>query len=519
MWREGFVSTKTHDQNHEFPAVVGAELSIQGARRAATFRARNGFASVCTLALCASFGLALGAAPASAQYYGFDYGFRHKPRHRAVQHVGKEKNVSKDPFGDIPKGPLQIFISIDQQKLHLYSDGMHVADTSVATGVPSLPTPVGVFSVIQKQVFHRSNIYSNAPMPFMQRITWSGVAMHEGEGIGHQASHGCIRMPHDFAVRLYHLTKLGVPVIVARPELRPDEFADPHLFVHRDKAPEQIAAVPLSSDPAPAVRPADAGKMFNPAPTAAADTADPAALGLRVSADSGAAAPDRAADAAAHDPAINAPAKSVTAAAAEVSAAAPADPKTEPSAPDAAAPAPAAPDDSVPVPPAEPAVLVKDAPASKAPIAIFISRKEKKIYVRQDFAPLFQAPVTIADPDRPFGTHVFTAMGFTGDDHTTLRWNVVSLPGEPPPQPKRKTEREARYEKHVRGRNRGEEGEKLGDLPPPQTPADALARIGIPQAAIDYISQMIVPGSSLIVSDHGLGEETGEGTNFVVVAR
>ncbi|MGA8952688.1 MAG: L,D-transpeptidase family protein, partial [Xanthobacteraceae bacterium] len=131
----------------------------------------------------------------------------------------------------MPKGPLQIFISIDQQKLHLYSDGTHVADTSVATGVPSLPTPLGVFSVIQKQVFHRSNIYSNAPMPFMQRITWSGVAMHEGEGIGHRASHGCIRMPHEFAVRLYHLTKLGVPVIVARQELRPVAFADAHLFM------------------------------------------------------------------------------------------------------------------------------------------------------------------------------------------------------------------------------------------------------------------------------------------------
>src|SRR6516162_7161542 len=89
--------------------------------------------------------------------------------------------VDREPFGQIQKGPLQIFISINQQKLHLYSDGVHVADTSIATGVPSLPTPLGVFSVVQKQVFHRSNIYSGAPMPYMQRITWSGVAMHEGE--------------------------------------------------------------------------------------------------------------------------------------------------------------------------------------------------------------------------------------------------------------------------------------------------------------------------------------------------
>ena len=134
---------------------------------------------------------------------------RYKPEHHGTE------RVSKEPFGDIPKGPLQIFVSINQQKLHLYSDGVHVADTSVATGVPSLPTPLGVFSVIQKQIFHRSNLYSNAPMPFMQRITWSGVALHEGENIGHRASHGCIRMPREFAMRLYGLTRIGARVIVA----------------------------------------------------------------------------------------------------------------------------------------------------------------------------------------------------------------------------------------------------------------------------------------------------------------
>ncbi len=187
--------------------------------------------------------------------------------------------------------------------------------------------------------------------------------------------------------------------------------------------------------------------------------------------------------------------------------------------PDRPAPTAATLDPTVPMPPAEPADLIKTAPASKAPIAIFVSRKEKKIYVRQDFAPLFQAPVDITDPDKPFGTHVFTALGFVGNDHTTLRWDVVSLPAEPPPPPKRKAERETRYEGYARDKRDREQAEKLGDLPPPQTPAEALARIGIPQAAIDYISALIVPGSSLIVSDHGLGEETGEGTNFIVVTR
>src|SRR5580700_9136313 len=186
--------------------------------------------------------LAIGCAPATARSK-----IRHRPEQKGIE------RASKEPFGDIPKGPLQIYVSIDQQKLHLYSDGAHVADTSVATGVPNLPTPLGVFSVIQKQRYHESNIYSNAPMPFMQRITWSGVALHEGENIGHRASHGCIRMPHDFAARLYQFTKLGARVIVADAELKPSEIADPHLFVHK--------VVPPPTPPSPPVAVADPAKQ------------------------------------------------------------------------------------------------------------------------------------------------------------------------------------------------------------------------------------------------------------------
>ncbi|HXW42695.1 MAG TPA: L,D-transpeptidase [Xanthobacteraceae bacterium] len=437
-----------------------------------------------SIALIAALAVALGAAPAAARY---------KVRHERsdVEHT--------EPFGSVPKGPLQIFISIDQQKLHLYSDGVHVADTSVATGVLSLPTPLGVFSVIQKQVFHRSNLYSNAPMPFMQRITWSGVAMHEGESIGHRASHGCIRMPHDFAVRLYHLTRIGVPVVIADPELKPTAFADPHLFVHRAKPPAEVAADPkqvglrAGSD----VAAAPDGKPSDLAPTAPAPAA---VVASAVPAVFPAAKPDIAAALAANTP----------------------DPpgaKADPVAADAAA-APAAPEmpasaaPAAGMPPALAAALATDALAKNNPIAIFISRKEKKIYVRQDFTPLFDAPVSIADPVKPLGTHVFTALDFSGDDRTVLRWDVVSLPGEPPKAAH--PAREERHDRHGRLR-RDRRDQETDNLPPPDTPAEALARIDIPPEAIDYISQLIVPGSSLIVSDQGLGDETGEGTNFIVV--
>jgi hypothetical protein len=522
MWRQARVFT-TIDCPIRITVGTGAELTISSAAHSPHFARRHtehrlGRMHRSLLVLASTLALgAAGTAPASAQYYyysGNPYGSLYPPRHRPAKQADKKaakelgKEARKDSFGEIPKGPLQIFVSIDQQKLHLYSDGVHVADTSVATGVLSLPTPLGVFSIIQKQVFHRSNLYSDAPMPFMERITWSGVALHEGESIGHRASHGCIRMPHDFAVRLYHLTRLGVPVMIAERELKPVEFADPHLFVHRDKPPEQVA--PVSS--AAAVTPVtDDGKIAAAAQAPAPAPAVLTGLGLRGSA----AAAAMLADAAAHDPAPgeqkpDAGTASSSAAATDAPAAA-ISPLTLP----ASAPAPASP--AVPMPPAEPPALVKVAPASKAPIAIFISRKEKKIYVRQDFAPLFQAPVTVTDPDRPFGTLVFTALDFTGADRTTLRWNVVVFPAEPPP-PKRKAERELREEKYGHARRYIEEREKP-DLSPPQTPAQALARIAIPQAALDYISQLIVPGSTLIVSDHGLGDETGEGTNFVVVLR
>ena len=174
------------------------------------------------------------------------------------------------------------------------------------------------------------------------------------------------------------------------------------------------------------------------------------------------------------------------------------------------------PADAAPAPAAKPTTLVETGHATtQGPISIFVSRKEKKIYVRQNFSPLFYAPVTIDHPEQAFGTHVFTAMAYL-DDGSTFRWNVVSLPGEPP-----KAKRDADNGRRAARNGRREEpvARPVGELPPPQTPAEALARIDIPQDAIDRISAMMVPGSSLVVSDQGLGEETGEGTDFIVVTR
>jgi hypothetical protein len=306
--------------------------------------------------------------------------------------------------------------------------------------------------------------------------------MHEGESIGHRASHGCIRMPHDFAVRLYRLTKLNTRVIIANSELKPSEFADPHLFVHKQIPPPEVAASPPPNGAEPATaKPADLAvhvSTLAPAPVVQSDGPSPPIAA----------------------PAIGAEQKIA------------ATPTPDP---------PGTGDATMQAPPAQPEdaakELTKVAAAKKTPISIFISRKRQRLYIRQDLEPLFDTPIVIAQPEAPFGTHVFTALQFTGADRTTMRWNVVSLPGEASKRAHYVEER-PRYGKHGRSRGREIEDETTAS-PPPSSPAQVLARIEIPPEVSEAISQMILPGSSLIVSDQGLGDETGEGTDFIVVTR
>ncbi|HWX27790.1 MAG TPA: L,D-transpeptidase [Steroidobacteraceae bacterium] len=152
--------------------------------------------------------------------------FKHKHHHRQTN----AESAKKARPEDLPKGPLQIIISIADQRVSLFDNGALIARSSVSTGTQGHPTPLGVFSVISKQRWHRSNIYSAAPMPYMQRITWSGIALHAGVVPGHPASHGCIRLKNDFAIRLWHLTKRGTRVIIAQNNVQPVEITNPHLF-------------------------------------------------------------------------------------------------------------------------------------------------------------------------------------------------------------------------------------------------------------------------------------------------
>ncbi|HEY1425674.1 MAG TPA: L,D-transpeptidase family protein [Caulobacteraceae bacterium] len=113
-----------------------------------------------------------------------------------------------------PQGPVKIVVSLAEQRAYVYRGGVRIGESPVSTGMEGRETPTGVFTILEKQRFHRSNKYDDAPMPFMQRITWAGVALHGGRLPGYPASHGCIRLPQAFARKLFSVTSVGTQVVV-----------------------------------------------------------------------------------------------------------------------------------------------------------------------------------------------------------------------------------------------------------------------------------------------------------------
>lgn len=126
-----------------------------------------------------------------------------------------------------PEGPVSVVVSIDQQRLHLYRNGIRIAVSTVSTGKPGHETPAGVFVVMQKDKHHRSSTYGGAPMPNMNRLTWDGIALHAGALPGYPASHGCVRLPLAFSEKLFGVTHMGTPVIIASSHSDPVELVHP----------------------------------------------------------------------------------------------------------------------------------------------------------------------------------------------------------------------------------------------------------------------------------------------------
>lgn len=120
-----------------------------------------------------------------------------------------------------PAGPMLLVVNVTTQRAVLFRNGVPIAATTVSTGRPGHSTPTGVFTILQKQVEHYSSLYDSAPMPFMQRLTWGGVALHAGNLPGYPASHGCVRLPAEFAKLLYGETRLGMTVVITNQQVTP----------------------------------------------------------------------------------------------------------------------------------------------------------------------------------------------------------------------------------------------------------------------------------------------------------
>jgi hypothetical protein len=375
-------------------------------------------------------------------------GLQKKHRHGEATRTQAERPLT---------GPLMIIVSIGGQHVSLYADGAFVARGPVSTGMRGHPTPVGVFTVLQKDRYHRSNIYSAAPMPYMQRITWSGVAIHQGVLPGYPASHGCIRTSTDFAVRLWGITKLGVRVIVSNSDVTPAAISNPHLFA-------------LRSEPSPELKPEPVAMRDGTPPGGVVPAVE------RVVSDAGG---------------LSAPL--------ELRGSEPANaPAAEPSGPEPIDAAKAGAD----------AAMLAEPPRKPGAVSVFVSRKTGRLYVRQNYQPLFDVPVEIRDPDRPLGTHVFTALD-VDKDAKNMRWSVVTMPGDVAPR--------AEVQTH-RGRKSRFEHEP--EVPVQRASAgagEALNRIDMPKEAVERISELMTPGSSLIISDQPISGETGRDTDFIIL--
>lgn len=143
----------------------------------------------------------------------------------AAEDLAPGKFVWSDPG---TAEPVTVVVSLPLQRAYMFRGETMVAATAVSTGTDDKPTPTGIFPILQKAVTHRSNLYDNAPMPFMQRLTWDGIALHAGRNPGFPASHGCIRMPAAFAKKLFAVTDLG-SVVVVTDDAFVDATLDPEL--------------------------------------------------------------------------------------------------------------------------------------------------------------------------------------------------------------------------------------------------------------------------------------------------
>ncbi len=380
---------------------------------------------------------------------------------------------------------LQIVVSKSDQSLALYENGEIVATSKVSTGKAGHETPSGIFSILEKRKYHESNIYSAAPMPFMQRLTWSGIALHEGKVPNYPASHGCVRLPSKFAQSLFGETRYGVHVIVTDRPVSLRSVQHSALFEPRDDADDgklllsDVELRPATFDAVlgtvevavnektQAIKPMAKGK--EPSPLRILITRrgerekvmDIQAVLTRLGFDAG--APDGYTGEMTIS-AVNGFKRWKGL-------------KTT---------GPLLTDDFV-------AALYASAGEDHPP--------NGQIMVRQDFKPLFEAAIDIKDPEVALGTHFFEAVA-VNRAAGTAEWNGVTL------------------ENHLPAAARKRLGITVTEAPGGFDQLSAvLDRLEIPAEIRSRIEKELSTGSSITVSDLSHQMETGVGTDFITVTK
>lgn len=365
------------------------------------------------------------------------------PRGDAIAASRKYTPIDHSALGD--DEPLHVVISIAEQKAHVYAGTRIIGSARISSGKPGHETPQGIFTVMQKRRHHRSNIYSNAPMPYMQRLTWSGIALHEGHVPNRPASHGCVRLPNGFAADLFAMQTRDRHVVIADAMPEVHDVTSAALFQPR-------LAETASLDPASGTA------------SAPSDGEDSLPLRIYLTRHTGKHRLERVQHMLSRlgfykgridglmgrgtwraliDFQLSADIK------------------------------PTGIIKGATLPVLEAAFGVEETPAGH-------------LYVRQGQQPVFDMPVQLDDADLPLGTHLFS-MGAYSDTVRKANWVALT----------------------VEGNKFGGAGAALGALDCFHIPATARARI----------EKRLTSHSSLAISDTGLGQETGKGTDFIVVTR
>jgi len=383
------------------------------------------------------------------------------------------------------EGPLQIIVSKDLQELKIYDGGVVVATSHVSTGKAGHSTPTGIFSILEKKRTHFSNIYDSAPMPFMQRLTWSGIALHASNSVpSYPASHGCVRLPNAFAKTLFSVTRRGGHVLITDREIVPQEVVHAALF----KPVVVVPDTPLLSQAG--LRPGlmEAGDkavevaMTDPKPeilTPAVQKTEQDPIRILVTRrgdremmiDLQTLLTSLGYDAGIPD-GLHGKQTVIAIRAFQL--------------------AEGLKEDGMVTPELVAAVYAK---AGKG------APPNGQILVRQKFKPLVEAAITIRNPEIALGTHFLLARD-VDSDKGKADWFGVSVDNQLSPATLK----------------------RLGitteaDATQPDALTKTLDRLDIPADTRLRISELMGEGASLSISDTGLGPETGDGTDFITVTR